>query len=117
MTSQELKELPSVTKLMQLADDYVASTHAINHYAYPERELLKQAIEVVVHKRIEAQVEAEVLKDKLARIGVETRRKYNSVLQEAFYVIDAWERECEHEDYWRDREVIMTKIKELLGQT
>lgn len=85
--TQELKELPAVTKLMQLADEYAARGFQmycsqgsdVDYY----RQELQQEIERVVRKRIEAQIEAEVLKDKLARLGVETRRKYNSVLQQA----------------------------------
>ena len=125
VTSQGLKELPSVTKLMDLVDDYTtlcidtsSDLTSAEEYrklcreASQKRQELQQVIEVVVRKRIEAQVEAEVLKGKLARLGVETRRKYCSVLQEA---LDALENT--HDVGNPKTDSAITAIRYLLGQT
>lgn len=109
--TEELKELPSVTIIMDYAENYARTyVYGTANERHSSRQQLQQAIEVVVHKRIEAQVEAEVLKDKLARLGVETRRKYNSVLQQALDALDY------AEDYDVGNPEVSQAIKDLLGQ-
>ena len=36
------------------------------------------------------------------------------LIQQALYVIEAWERGCEAEDYWRDRHDTITSLRERL---
>lgn len=41
---------------------------------------------------------------------------HTNLYSETQHVIEAWERGCEHEDYWRDRDDVITAIKDLLGK-
>lgn len=37
-------------------------------------------------------------------IEAEVHKQDNELIQQMLYVIEAWERGCEYEDYWRDRD-------------
>lgn len=39
----------------------------------------------------------------------------DKLLRQALYVIEAWERDCDHGDYWRDRDDAITAIRKHLG--
>lgn len=39
------------------------------------------------------------------------------LMQQALYVIEAWERGCDYEDYWRDRDDAITALHERLSES
>ena len=45
----------------------------------------------------------------------EDKKEADALLDKALYVIESWERGCEHDDYWRDRDDAITAIRKYLG--
>ena len=41
----------------------------------------------------------------------------DKLLRQVLYVIEAWERDCDHGDYWRDRDDAIAAIRKHLGET
>lgn len=50
-------------------------------------------------------------------IEAEARRRDTEIIQQMLYVIEAWERGCEYDDYWRDRADCITAARKRLENT